>query len=56
MGVNERRKLAHIILEEWPDQVETIVRDGEGQMAAQFQEQCAQLALLLWKQKHKISA
>lgn len=44
MGKAERRKLAALILDEWPEDVETVVRAGDGEMAAQFQERCVRLA------------
>ncbi len=47
----ERRKLAHIILESWPEHIEPTVTAGEGEMAAQFQDRCAQLGLKLFWEK-----
>jgi len=44
----ERRKLAAIILSDSPDLIEATVAAGAGEMAAQFQERCAQLALQRW--------
>jgi len=46
MGEPERRKLAGLILSDWPELVDEAVRAGEGETAAQFQERCAQLALI----------
>lgn len=48
MAEPERRKLATVILADYPDQIEPTIAAGEGEMAAQFQERCAQLALSLW--------
>ncbi len=52
MGESERRKLAAIILSDYPDLIDATVRAGEGEMAAQFQERCAQLALEHWNASH----
>lgn len=51
MQESERRALAALMLGDWPDQVEPAVRAGEGEMAAQFQERCAQLALRLIEER-----
>ncbi len=40
----QRRKLASFILEEWPESVDTVVAEGEGQTCAQFQYKCSQFA------------
>lgn len=45
MGANERRKLAELILADWPECHAEIVAAGEGETAAQFQERCAQEGL-----------
>jgi hypothetical protein len=45
MQERERRLLAQHVLSDWPDQIEPTVVAGEGEMAAQFQERCAQVAL-----------
>lgn len=48
MGEPERLKLATMILSDDTDLIEATVATGEGEMAAQFQERCAQLALARW--------
>lgn len=48
MGEPERRILAAHILADYPDLIEATVLAGDGEMAAQFQERCAQLALERW--------
>lgn len=45
----ERRRLAAYILSDYPDEQESVVRAGQGETAAQFQERCVQLALVRWK-------
>lgn len=40
----ERRRLAALILSDYPDLIEETVAAGEGEMAAQFQDRCATLA------------
>ena len=42
-----RRKLASRILEEWPGEWETVIDEGLGDTAAQFQERCTRRALQL---------
>ena len=42
-----RRKLASRILEEWPGEWETLIEEGAGDTAAQFQERCTRRALQL---------
>lgn len=50
MGEPERRRLAQVILGDWPEIIEETVRAGEGETAAQFQDRCAQLGLSrFWK-------
>ncbi len=44
MGEPERRKLAEFILGDWPELIDPTVVAGEGEMAAQFQQRCVQLA------------
>ncbi len=46
MGEAERRKVASHILSDCPELVEATVAAGAGDMAAQFQDRCAQLALV----------
>lgn len=41
----QRLKLASFILADYPEVIESIVAAGEGEMAAQFQERCTQVAL-----------
>lgn len=49
----ERRKLANLILEDFPEIIEEVVKLGEGETAAQFQDRCAQLALKkFWNKKN----
>lgn len=48
IGEAERRKVASHILSDMPELVEATVVAGAGEMAAQFQERCAQLALAEW--------
>lgn len=47
MAERERRILATLMVGDWPLEVEPVVAAGEGEMAAQFQERCARLALRL---------
>ena len=48
----QRRKLASLILKDFPQLVDETILAGEGETAAQFQERCAQLALKeFWKTK-----
>lgn len=47
----ERRKLAKLILSDYPDRIDSMVAAGQGEMAAQFQDRCAKLALALWEEK-----
>lgn len=50
----ERCKLAHLILDKWPELIDNIVAEGEGETAAQFQDRCAQLALKkFWETNNK---
>jgi hypothetical protein len=44
----QRRKLANLILGEWPDVVDGVVAAGDGEMAAQFQERCVREATKLF--------
>lgn len=48
-GLNDagRQKLAARILDLWPDQIDRICHEGEGDTPAQFQERCGRLALRL---------
>lgn len=47
---SERRRLAARILSDWPEIQDRVVKEGEGETAAQFQDRCAQLALQRWKE------
>ncbi len=47
----ERRKLAAFILSDTLEDVESTVRAGEGETAAQFQERCSQLAQVRWEER-----
>lgn len=51
MGEAERCKVATHILSDNPELVEATVAAGDGEMAAQFQERCAQLALVQLERK-----
>lgn len=53
MGDTERRKLAEIILFDWPELIEGTVAAGRGEMAAQFQERCAHIAMAKFWQNRK---
>ena len=47
-----RRKMAIRVLQDSPDIVESVVAQGDGDTAAQFQERCASIALgLLWAER-----
>lgn len=53
MKENERRKLALLILGDFPDLIEDVVKLGHDETAAQFQDRCAQMALKkFWKNKN----
>jgi chaperone BCS1 len=47
----ERRKLATFILSDTPEDVDSTVRAGEGETAAQFQERCSQLTQVRWEER-----
>lgn len=50
MGERERSKVCEIVLSDWPEIHADIVAAGDGEMAAQFQERCAQEAIRrFWK-------
>ncbi len=44
MAEPERRKLAELILSDWPEVINDTVAAGDGEMAAQFQERCVRIA------------
>ncbi len=47
-----RLEIAERILSDFPDEINKIVQDGDGDTGAQFQERCSTLALnLFWKEK-----
>ena len=47
-----RIKMAKRILDEFPDEIEKVVKDGEGDTGAQFQERCSRIAIdRFWKEK-----
>jgi hypothetical protein len=49
---NGRRKIAHRILRDFPEYIEQIIKDGDHDTGAQFQERCSRLALkLFWENK-----
>lgn len=48
----ERRKLANLILSDFSENIESIIKLGENETAAQFQDRCCALALkLFWQNK-----
>ncbi len=47
-----RRKIASRILEEWPGEWESLIEEGTGDTAAQFQERCTRRALQLHFEGH----
>ena len=50
-----RRQIAACILKDLPELQETVVRQGDGESAAQFQERCSRLALdKLWESEQVI--
>lgn len=47
-----RRECAQRILSEWPEHIERLVHQGEGETIAQFQDRCKTLAVeLYWRDK-----
>jgi SpoVK/Ycf46/Vps4 family AAA+-type ATPase len=45
LSAEGRRKLAKRILCDWPEKIEQLVAQGEGDTGAQFQERCVRIAL-----------
>jgi SpoVK/Ycf46/Vps4 family AAA+-type ATPase len=49
-----RRRLASRILNESPEFIEKLIKDGDGDTGAQFQERCSQVALSEYWRKKKL--
>ena len=56
MEKEQRLQLANHILSDFPELVDNIVSEGEGETAAQFQHRCAGIALAkFWENQHKFT-
>lgn len=54
LSAENRRRMAHKILRDWPEEVEAMVVKGEGVTPIQFQEMCIQIAFnRLSEEKHR---